>query len=199
MTRPQKPLSRDRILEAALDLLDREGLEALSMRRIGDALGVEAMSLYNHVPNKAALLDGIQERLLGMVARAPRRLDWKGFARHQARELHRVLRAHPNAISLFARPAGTGAVFARLEEYLSVLIDAGFKPLDALHVIQIVMSFVVGHALFAASFSEGPELPATKNVQAVAMELELYDTDEELQMGLEALLAGLPVKTGKSR
>ena len=191
MTRPSKPLSRERILQAALDILDREGLEALSMRRLGEALGVEAMSLYNHVPNKSALLDGIQEQLLGMVARAPKHLDWKGFARHQARELHRVLRAHPNAIALFARPAGTGAVFTRLEEYLGVLIAAGFKPIDALHVIQIVMSFVVGHALFATSFSEGAELPESKNVQKVALELDLYDADEELEMGLDALLAGL--------
>jgi AcrR family transcriptional regulator len=198
VTRPPKPLTRDRILAAALDILDREGLEALSMRRIGEAVGVEAMSLYNHVPNKSALLDGIQEVMLGLVERAPKGVDWRGLARHQARSLHHVLRKHPNAIALFARPAGTTAVFARLEDYLGVLIAAGFAPLEALNVVQIVMAFVVGHALFAASAHEGGALPSGKNVEAVARELGTYDADEELELGLDALLRGLSPK-GKKR
>src|SRR5262252_4365394 len=143
-----QPLSRERILEAALEIVDREGLAALSMRRLGDALGVEAMSLYNHVPNKAALLDGIQGRILGLVEAPPQTRDWRAFARHQARALHRMLCAHAHAIALFARPAGTTAVFTRLDTYLGVLRDAGFAPLEALYVVQILLSFVVGHAMW---------------------------------------------------
>jgi AcrR family transcriptional regulator len=187
-----QPLSRERILEAALEILDREGLAALSMRRLGEALGVEAMSLYNHVPSKAALLDGIQERILGLVEPPPKTRDWRVFAGHQARALHRALLAHANAIALFARPAGTAAVFARLDSYLAVLRNAGFAPLEALYVVQIVLSFVVGHALWTVG-AAGPSsaLPAGKSVEETASQLHLYDPEDELEMGLDALLRGL--------
>jgi AcrR family transcriptional regulator len=195
-----QPLSRERILEAALDILDREGLEALSMRRLGDALGVEAMSLYNHVPNKAALLDGIQERILGLVEASPETRDWRAFARHQGVALHRALCAHPNAVTLFARPAGTTAVFSRLDTYLGVLRHAGFAPLDALYVVQIVLSFVVGHAMWTVGAADPSRAaPAGKKVEETARHLHLYDPEDELEMGLEALLRGLRPKRGRSR
>jgi AcrR family transcriptional regulator len=190
-----QPLSRERILEAALDVVDREGLDGLSMRRLGDALGVEAMSLYNHVPNKAALLDGIQERILGLVEAPQPTRDWRGFARHQAAALHRTLCAHPNAIGLFARPAGTSAAFSRLDAYLGVLKNAGFAPLEALYVVQIVLSFVVGHAMWTVGAAEPSHaMPAGKNVAATARQLYLYDPNDELEMGLDALLRGLRPK-----
>ena len=190
-----EPLSRERILEAALDILDREGLAALSMRRLGESLGVEAMSLYNHVPNKAALLDGIQERILGRVEAPPKARDWRAFARHQARALHRALCAHPNAISLFARPAGTAAVFSRLDTYLGVLKKAGFAPLEALYVVQIVLSFVVGHAMWTVGAAHPSHaLPAGKVVEETARYVHLYDPEDELEMGLDALLRGLRPK-----
>src|ERR1043165_9533546 len=112
-------LSRERILDAALALLDRDGLEALSMRKLGEALGVEAMSLYNHVPNKAALLDGIHELILTSVPAPPA-----------------------------TRPAATTASFARLEHYLQVLRAAGFSALDAQRTVHVVLSYVVGHAMW---------------------------------------------------
>ena len=106
----RRSLSRRRVLEAAGGLADREGLGALTMRRLGAELGVEAMSLYNHIPNKGALLDGIHERiLLSLHAPGPTR-SWQAYARHQALALHRALLAHPHAIPLFAtRPAATPA------------------------------------------------------------------------------------------
>ena len=73
----RRPLSRRRVLEAAVRFADREGLEALSMRRLGAELGVEAMSLYNHVPNKDALLDGMVEVLLGELEVPPEKGDWE--------------------------------------------------------------------------------------------------------------------------
>jgi len=172
------PLTRERILEAALALLDRDGLEALSMRKLGEALGVEAMSLYNHVPNKAALLDGIHERILTSVPASPATKDWRRFARHQARALHATLCAHPNAIALFAtRPAATTASFARLEHYLQVLREAGFSAFDSLRVVHVVMSFVVGHAMWSVGISDDGSLDR---------EAEL-----EFEFGLDALLRGL--------
>ena len=207
MANRREPLTRDRVLDAALGLVDRDGLEALSMRRLGEALGVEAMSLYNHVPNKGALLDGLHERILGEVApppAAPR--DWQAFARHQARSLHATLCAHPRAISLFAtRPAATESSLARLDGYLAVLRAAGFAPLDALMVVQIVSAFVVGHALWVAGTSDAPAAtwpalpapgPATREAQAA---LDRYDPDHELELGLDALLLGLEARLLRRR
>src|SRR5664279_6137387 len=98
----RKPLNRDTILDKAVELLDREGMEALSMRKLGTALGVEAMSLYNHIPSKAALLDGIHERILLSLDPPPNARNWQTFARHQAHALHRALLAHPHANSVIA-------------------------------------------------------------------------------------------------
>src|SRR5438128_2080458 len=121
-------------------------MAGLSMRRLGAALGVEAMSLYHHIPNKDARLDGIHERILLSLDPSAHARSWQAFARHQAHALHRALTAHPHAIPLFAtRPAATPAAIARLDRYLEVLLRAGFKPLDALSVVQLVSQLVVGH------------------------------------------------------
>nr|MBA3820674.1 TetR family transcriptional regulator [Deltaproteobacteria bacterium] len=118
----KQPLTREKILDAALEILDRDGLDALSMRKLGAAVGVEAMSLYNHVANKDALLDGIHERILLSLEPAAAR-TWQSFIRHQAVALHRALLAHPKAIPLFAtRPAATPAAIERLDQYLGVLL-----------------------------------------------------------------------------
>jgi AcrR family transcriptional regulator len=181
--RRAEPLTRDRVLEAALALLDRDGLDALSMRRLGEALGVEAMSLYNHVPNKAALLDGLHERILALVEPPPRTNDWQLYARHQARALHQTLCAHPGAITLFAtRPARTPASLARFEQYLAMLVAAGFTPDHAVHVVQIVMAFVVGHAMWTVSTTE----PDDRD-----------DASAELELGLDAFLRGLQHDRGR--
>lgn len=167
------PLDREAILDAALAILDRDGLEGLSMRKLGAEVGVEAMSLYNHVPNKDALLDGIHERIL-MALELPSARTWQALLRHQARALHRVLHAHPHAIPLFAtRPAATPAAVAQLERYLHVLVKAGFPEATAISVIQLVAQLVVGHAMWTTS-----------------VEVLGIDADEELELGIEALIHG---------
>ncbi|MEV4257940.1 TetR family transcriptional regulator, partial [Spirillospora sp. NPDC049652] len=92
-------LTRQAVLEAALALADREGLKALSMRRIGQELGVEAMSLYQHVAGKDALLDGLVEQLFTQVALPPAgAADWRGWLRGYADALLGALLAHPRAL-----------------------------------------------------------------------------------------------------
>ena len=191
MTR--KPgLSRDAILDAAIGLLDRDGLAALSMRKLGAALGVEAMSLYNHVPSKDSLLDGIHERILLSLDPPASARSWQAFVRHQANALHRALLAHPNAIPLFAtRPAATPAAIERLDRYLEVLLRAGFKPLDALSVIQLVAQLVVGHAMWTTSVDMAIiDDDAPKHVQQVVRVIQKWDPDRELELGIDALLHG---------
>src|SRR5262245_26008166 len=120
-------LSRERILKAALAIVDREGLDAISMRRVGDALGVEAMSLYNHVANKAAILDGIFESILEELPVAPRASSWRAILRERARSLRAVLGRHPNALPIVAtRVAVTRVSLAYLETILALLRVAGF-------------------------------------------------------------------------
>jgi len=185
----RKPLTRDAVLDAAISLLDRAGLEGLTMRRLGTDLGVEAMSLYNHVPNKAALLDGIHERILLSLEPPAHARSWQAFVRHQALALHRALLAHPNAIPLFAtRPASTPAAIERLNRYLEVLLEAGFKAFDALSIIQLVAQLVVGHVMWSTSvevaYVDDVSPPHVKRV------LEKWNPDRELALGIDALVHG---------
>ena len=146
--RRKEPLTREAILDAAIDLLDRHGFDGLSMRRLGTVLGVEAMSLYNHIDGKDALLDGIHERILLSLEPPAHARTWQSFIRHQAHALHRALLAHPKAIPLFAtRPAATPAAIQQLDRYLQVLTKAGFRPLDAISIVQLVAQLVVGHTM----------------------------------------------------
>src|SRR6266496_4171516 len=94
-TTRRKPLSRERILDTALALVDEEGIEALSMRKLGQALGYEAMSLYNHVANKDDLLDGILDLVLAESEPPSPVGDWDAAIRESAISVHDALRRHP--------------------------------------------------------------------------------------------------------
>jgi len=194
------PLSRERILDATLAVLDGEGLAAVSMRRVAQELGVEAMSLYHHVPSKAALLDGVFERVLAELPSPARRGAWPGALRTRARAFRAVLCAHPQALPLFAtRPAVTPAALGRVEEVLQLLDDAGFSPLEAVRTLQVVTAFVVGHT----AQSHGPRDAAVvphyagldvadfPRVLAAASLLSEYDVEAEFEWGLTRLLRGL--------
>ncbi len=185
----RKPLTREAILDAAIELLDREGLAGLSMRKLGAAVGVEAMSLYNHVPNKDALLDGIHERILLSLEAPTHARTWQSFVRHHALALDRALLAHPNAIPLFAtRPAATAASMDRLERYLEVLSRAGFKPIEALSIVQLVAQLVVGHAMWTTGVDIVLiEDDAPPHVKQASRALEKWNPDRELELGIDAL------------
>ena len=94
------PLNRERVLRAAVALADQSGIESLTMRRLGQELGVEAMSLYNHVANKDDILDGIVDLVLGDIDVPPSGTGWKAAMRHRAISAHEVLLAHPWAAVL---------------------------------------------------------------------------------------------------
>jgi len=188
----KQALTRDAILDAAIDVLDEHGLDGLSMRRLGAMLGVEAMSIYNHIPSKAELLDGIHERILLSLDPPPHARSWQSFVRHQALALHRALHTHPNAIPLFAtRPAATPAAIKQLDRYLQVLLGAGFKPVDALSIVQLVAQLVVGHAMWSSSVEvmviDEPPPPHVKQVERA---LQKWNADRELELGIDALLHG---------
>jgi AcrR family transcriptional regulator len=171
-----KGLSRESIVEAALAIIDAEGIDALSMRSLGRACGVEAMSLYRYVANKDELLDAAQELIVAQMKLSKRRRSWLEHIEAAARELRRVLAKHPHAIPLFIRPAATAGTFAVLEQVWRVLTEAGFDEADGLRAIQAVLAFVVGQALW--QFSPDGERPV----------------DDEFEFGLAVMLLGLQAK-----
>ena len=201
---PSKPLTRERVLTAAVRIVDKEGLEALTMRRLGQALGVEAMSLYRHVPGRAALLDGIHETIL---AELPQRelvgKNWVDAVRTQARDFRRVLIAHPSALVLFAtRPAVTPASLRHVDTGLVLLRRAGFSMPDAVAAFQTIVTFVVGHALSTHAVvpkdeHSTPDYANAKDMKMlaeVASFLKDSDVEVEFEFGLDAILRGLQAK-----
>jgi hypothetical protein len=117
---------------------------------------------------------------------------WQSFVRHQAHALHRTLVAHPNTIPLFAtRPAATAAAVEQLDRYLEVLLKAGFKPIDALSIVQLVLQLVVGHAMWTTGVEvvivDDDSPPHVKQVGRV---LEKWNPDRELELGIDALIHG---------
>jgi AcrR family transcriptional regulator len=200
-------------LDAALSLADERGLEALTMRRIGKALGVEGMALYNHVVNKDDILDGIVERVLAEIPLPSTEGDWKDEMRERAVAARRVFLRHPWAIGLLeARYSDSSP--ARLGYYdavLGCLRTAGFTPTLSMQAFSIIDSFLYGFILQelslpfddAASLEEvGEDLLrqmadayphlTEATVQAMA---DGWDYSEQFQLGLDLILdalAGLP-------
>jgi AcrR family transcriptional regulator len=153
-------LRRDRILDAALELVDDAGLDALSMRRLGQALGVEAMSLYNHVANKDAILDGLVARVLAQVALPAPNGDWEEELRRCSVSLHEALRQHPWACSLVMAPAsGPEALEARMryiDALLHTLRAAGFTPEQAYHAYHAIDGATVGFTMWELGHASPP-------------------------------------------
>ena len=143
------PITRERVLDTAFALADEGGLEALSMRRIGKALGVEGMALYNHVANKDDILDGIVERVLTEIPPPSIDEDWKEEMRSRAVAARRVFLEHPWAIGLLETRHAESSP-ARLGYYdavLGCLRTAGFTPTLSMRAFSIIDSFLYGFIL----------------------------------------------------
>ena len=209
----KQPLSRELVLSTALELVDSKGLEALTMRRLGQELGRDPMSLYRYAANRAALLDGVTELVLNELAIFPDDKDWQTQLRRIAHDLRLLALRHPNVVPLLVtrplptplglRPLGT---LRPLEQILSLLIDAGFAPEDALHVYRAYYGFLYGHILNELQeLIVDPEeneallrlglhrLPAKDfpRLRALAPVLADYDGEAELDQGISILLSGL--------
>src|SRR3712207_4637520 len=148
MEAKRRPLSRRRVLEAAVRFADREGLDALSMRKLGAELGVEAMSLYNHVPNKDALLDGMVEVLLGELEVPSENAAWEERVREAYRGFRRLARRHPNVFPLLVlRPPDTMDGVWLVEEFLKTMRGAGFDAATALNAFRTLSAYATGYEI----------------------------------------------------
>lgn len=159
MTPRDRPLTRDEALTAALGMIDQGGAEALSMRKLAAALGVEAMSLYHHFADKDAIFDGVVERVFAEM-RLPDPLpeDWMTMAEEMFVAFRRVLLEHPNTIALMARrPLNTGASADFVEAPVAVLAGSGMPAERAGQLYQSLVAYAFGHAFVASDRPIAPE------------------------------------------
>ncbi|RKS05918.1 TetR family transcriptional regulator [Nocardiopsis sp. Huas11] len=198
------PLSRDSVLRAALAIVDREGPEKLTMRRLGGELGVDPMAVYRHVPNKSALFDGITEVIWGSVDVDG--IDVAGTWRDELvgvmRSLRDALRAHPRAVVILGtRPVAGPELFALLERMLGRLAAAGMPAnADAAELLNILVTYTTGHVLAEAGEPVGGEtdqpsdpglsLSTHPHLAAVLADGWEHDPDRAYERGLRAFVDG---------
>src|SRR5712691_533813 len=200
LTSRRTPLRNERIVAAAVELIDQGGLEALSMRHLGAALGVEAMSLYRHFPSKSALLQAVVARLLAeLLLPVPGSAPWQESFRALARDYRELLLRHPNAIPLLAtlqlsNPGALGAAGA----VMALLRDAGFDARTAFHVLATAESYVIGFAYWEAGTAgmrgtAAPPLPSGADPYIVENWNEISGADcaVAFEFGLDTFVAGL--------
>jgi AcrR family transcriptional regulator len=154
----KKPLDRARIEHAALVLVDRDGLEAFSMRRLGKKLGVEAMSLYHHFPSKAHLFDALLDGLLLEIQLPEATLEWKARARSLALAYRAVLMRHPRfAQFALLHRLNTRAGLAWLEQVARIFSDGGFDAESGARAFRILGYYLMGAIIDeAAGYARGP-------------------------------------------
>ena len=149
---PRLPLSRERVLRAAIALADEGGIESLSMRKLGQELGVEAMSLYNHVANKDDIQNGIVEIVLEEIEVPSDGDDWKAALRQTAISSHEVFVRHRWACGLMMGTSGVSPARMRwMEAVLRTLREAGFSPDMTHHAYHALDSHITGFTLWLVS------------------------------------------------
>ena len=204
------PLSRERVLTVAVALADRDGIEGLSMRKLGQELGVDAMALYRHVQSKDDLLDGIVEMIVGEIDRARPDGTWKHALREQVMAARRVMLRHPWARRVLEERGTAGvAIIGYVESILAILLDGGFTIDLAHHTLHVMGSRIFGFSqdLFDDS---GRVVPSPEAAAMLAQTMERYprvrelagsvshegvlgacDDDFEFAFGLDLILDGL--------
>jgi AcrR family transcriptional regulator len=203
------PVTRGRVIEAALKVMDEEGLEAVTMRRIGRELGVEAMSLYNHVEDKEDILDGICERVMSEFEFPEPADDWQETCRRGAREWRRLLKKHPDVMRLFASergPVRSPDSMRPMEFALRLLREGGLSDRDTAQAFHAFGGYIQGFVVMEmGSIAGGTDEAHMKMHQEMAAQLpEEFATlqavspyfadcspDEQFEFGLDLLIAGL--------
>lgn len=200
------PLTRDRVLRAAVAIADQHGIDALTMRGLGQQLGVEAMSLYNHVANKDDILDGIVDLVVGEIEVPPAGTHWRSAMRQRAISAHQVLLAHPWAVTLITSRFNIGPGMTRyLEDTLGRLREGGFSIEGALDAWNTLDSHLYGFTLqqlnlpfdveqtqqVSADFLAGFPTDEFPNVAEVVGRIMETGRDEDLEFGLDLILDGL--------
>lgn len=207
------PLTTERVLTAALEIVDTGGGDALSMRKLAQSLDREVMTLYRYAQNKAALLDGVVELVLSELEIDADADDWRQELRKLSHDFRQLALNHPHVVPLIVtrplitplglRPPGT---LRPVEDFLQLLVNVGFTPTDALEAYRLFFGFLHGHVLdelqeivvnpaeseavlrlglHNLALSEFPQL------RALAPELDGYDGASLLERGVDLMITGL--------
>jgi AcrR family transcriptional regulator len=210
----REPLTRERVVEAALQIMDAEGLDAVTMRRIGRELGVEAMSLYNHVRDKDDILDGISDRVMAEFEMPVPTKEWSRDVRAMAREWRRLLGLHPGVMELLAerhKPMEGVHAYRPMDGALEVLHRAGLKPRESTQAFNALGSYIMGFVMMEQGLMLGHDQEQhAHDHQAVAEALEQAGmarlaecfryfaecpTDEQFEFGLDLMVRGLKARS----
>jgi AcrR family transcriptional regulator len=213
MPRPRQALlTRERIVATAAALIDAEGLDALSTRRLAAELGVRGPSLYNHFANKDEILDAVADEIISQVdVSFFATHDWRQALRLWAHSYRAALAAHPNIVPYLARGPGRRPAALRMADTVyGALVEAGWPPSRATHIGALMRYLVTGSALgsFAKGFVEDPRLydghPHLRQAHRLAEHQRQVD-EGAFALGLETLIDGLarqyerlPARAGKS-
>ena len=209
-TKPRAPLSKDRVLRAAVKLADKGGIESLSMRKLAQVLAVEAMSLYNHVRNKEDILNGMVDVVFSEIEVPSSPADWSAAMRQRAISARQALLRHPWAIGLMESRVQPGAATLRHHDsVLRNLREAGFSIDMAAHAYSVLDSYIYGFTLnelslpfdspkraaeVAGNIVQASPIGEYRYLAEMAMDRIMkpgFDYGDEFEYGLDLILDGL--------
>lgn len=212
-TKQREKLSRERVVVAALQVMDAEGLDAVTMRRVGRELGVEAMSLYNHVRDKEDLLDGIRDHVHSQFLDPGNDGPWEERARQAARSWRQALRAHPGMMALISEAKGpvvSPGSIRPTEVALRLLRETGLPEDDVVKAYCCFGGYIVGFVMFEVAMMRTAESPAGSPdperlvARLPADEFPCFlsslpylmqgDIDQRFEYGLDLMISGLRAK-----
>jgi AcrR family transcriptional regulator len=207
---PRPRLTRERVLQAAVALADGSGIEALSMRKLGEQLGVEAMSLYNHVANKDDLIDAMIDSVFAEIDLATGEPSWRAAMRRRAVSVRVVLKRHPWAVPLMQSRTNPGpSTLGHLDALIGMLRGAGFSVVLTAHALSAVDAYVYGFAMQEKALPFDTEERSTEVIEHILAAMPAdqwphlvefsrehvlkpgYDYGQEFEWGLDLVLDGL--------
>jgi TetR/AcrR family transcriptional regulator, tetracycline repressor protein len=215
-TKSRERLSRDRVIDAALQVMDAEGLDAVTMRRVAREVGVEAMSLYNHVEDKDDLLRGICDRVMRGFEYPQETGDWVERCKAGARAWRSLLQAHPDMMRLFAETHGpdlSSLDSLRPTEFaMALLREIGLSDRDTVQAFHAFGGYIQGFVMMeggsikgqeahgAAMADAGAAIPADvfPVLHAVGRYFAECSADEQFEFGLDLMVRGLQAKVNSA-
>ena len=202
-------LTRRRIIATAMDVIERDGVEAISMRRLAIELGCGVMSLYSHIPSTSALLDGVADAVMsGLEITSAPAAEWQEQIRSQATAFRQLARAHPRCtLVVVTRPHPTASTLRPLEAALATLHEAGFPGHDAIRIVRTLVAHIMGSLLREIGIAPGlgdgdgdephrlrlrrAEFP---QLTSLAAELSPTDPDGDFEFGLDLLMNAIALR-----
>ncbi len=188
-TRSRAPLSRERALSAAIAIADADGIDSLTMRKLAQALGVEAMSLYHHVENKSDILDGMVDMVFAEIDLPPEGGDWKAGMRLRAESVRAVLTRHPWALSIMESRTSPGlATLRHHDAVLGCFRSGGFSVVMAAHAFSLLDSYIFGFVMQELNlpFDDSDDLKEV--VGAIMPQLSPVDFPHLVELTVEHVL-----------